>query len=81
MIESAWRPGDPPMTAAVTVVTKEMTDATAAMARQMEPTPRDDPEWATSPRWPWDAPAPLDRPGIDCTTLDAGRTPQQEKAA
>lgn len=65
----------------VIVTTQAQLDAQAAAARNTTAPPRDDPEWAENPRWPWEPAAPLDAPGIDCSILDAGRTPRQEKAA
>ena len=60
---------------AVTVVTQAEMDRVAANARAMAPVPRDVAGWEENPRFPWDAAAPLDAPGIDCSLLDRGRAP------
>ena len=59
---------------AVTVVTKADMERTADMARSMPPVPRDVAGWEENPKARWDPPAALDAPGIDCSTLDRGRT-------
>lgn len=57
---------------AVTVVTRADMERVADMARGIQPDPID--RNPPNAHWPWEAPALLDAPGIDCSTLDRGRT-------